>query len=288
MKPDTPALVPARRDTLDGVDAGRPILLALFTRPMADSLRVLLHPTSPVECFEGNAPGLIEWLAQPPARWLLLPPTHGDDIGIGPVVVQLSAIDPPSFVPWITIVLSDSSSRGRHVLEAVRAGASVVRLSELPDLVKSGRPPLLTLPRTFAEAPTDALAGALDDLEETLTFLITDSVALSILRDALDTKPAGERSLSGMSPDGVRRHLRTLGLPSPSRLLAWGRLLRSASMCTYGLDEESSARACGFISRRTMRRTACRLLHCDDGALPSWTLAPWMSAFHRHVVFGLR
>jgi hypothetical protein len=202
-------------------------------------------------------------------------------------VLRLNTIGPSSLTPWITIVLSDSTERGRDVLEAVRAGANVARVSELPDLVQGDTPPFVpsSPPHVYARGGT--LADTMENLEQILALLVSDPVGLSILLEALGAKTSAPPALPQMSPHGVRHHLRTRGLPPPSTLLAWARQLRSASMCTHGIVEEASARACGFSSRRAMRRAARRLLCCDDRALPPWQIDLWIAAFQRQVVFGV-
>jgi AraC-like DNA-binding protein len=160
-------------------------------------------------------------------------------------------------LPRLTLVLyvAMKPDRAHDLFDAGRAGIDGLVLAGEDDAPRV----LLSL---IEKSESKSLAGVVRRSLEGMDPVVSDAVLLAVTRAHERLSPAGLARLLAQPRRAVTQHLSAEGLPSPQRLLTWGRLIVAAHMLEEAhRSADRVAATLDFLSGSAFRNTCQRYLH---------------------------
>jgi AraC-like DNA-binding protein len=163
-----------------------------------------------------------------------------------------------------------TSERGRDLFDAGRSGVDALIIANVDD-------DALNIAAIIERAEARGVAGILRTMLEELRPIARDALLLSVTRAHETINPEDLARRLSLSRRVLAKHLEHAGLPSPQRLITWGRLLVAAHLLE---DPERSADnialALHFPSGSAFRNTCQRYVHATPSEIRKNGGAPWV------------
>lgn len=160
--------------------------------------------------------------------------------------------------------------RARDLFDAGRSGMDALIVANVDD-------DALSIGAILEHAEARGVAGILRSTLEGLRPTARDAVLLAVTRAHEHLTPDELARRLSLSRRVLAKHLEQATLPSPQRLITWGRLLVAASLLE---DPERSADnialALHFPSGSAFRNTCQRYLHATPSEIRKHGGAPWV------------